>query len=191
MDQSVNQAFKAGDQLLSELSTAPARPSAAPTMGRLQKVRYTHEAMIDFIIEHPAVSQGEIAAHFGFTPAWISNILASDAFQNSMAARKEEIIDPTIKATVEERMRALYIRSLEVLQAKLSQPAVSDTLAIRAAELGARGLGLGAHAVPPPAAPSQDRLVVLADRLVVLNRKVRGETYEAEVVSSGQLEERV
>ena len=179
--ESVGGALQAGDQLLGELSgTDWKRAGGAATMGRLKKCSYTHDAMIALILEHPEMDQNELAAHFGYTPGWISNVLASDAFQSRMAARREEIIDPAIKATIEERFRALVIRSLDVLQAKLAAPAVSDNVALRAAELGAKALGIGGNA-PPPAAPRPDRLVILAERLVHLQSNVRGRTYEGEV----------
>lgn len=174
-------AIKAGDQLLAELTSAPARPSHAPTMGRLQKVSYTHADMIDFIIQNPTASQGQIAARYGYTEGWVSNVLASEAFQASMAARKDEIIDPAIKATIEERFKALVIRSHEVLMKKLEQPQVSDNVALRALELGARALGIGGNAPAAPVAPRTDRLVILAERLVDLQANIRqGRTYDGE-----------
>ena len=164
--------MEAGDKLLQELNGgALARPlgqEKAATMGRLGKCSYTHEAMIDLIIQHPELDQNHIAAHFGYTPGWISNILASDAFQSKMAARREEVIDPELKATIEERFRALTIQSLKVLQAKLNQPSVSDTVALRAAELGAKALGIGGNAPPAVTEKSADRLMRLAERLTDL-----------------------
>lgn len=167
----IDQAVKGADQLIDELKGSPRPAERAATMGRLQKVRYTHQAMIDLIIEHPEYTQNQLAAHFGYTPGWISNVLASDAFQAAMAARREEIVDPELKASIEERFRALVIRSLEVLQAKLNAPAVSDQVALRAAELGAKALGVGGHAAPKP--PQTDRLERLAERLIVLQSTVR------------------
>lgn len=151
-------------------------------MGRLKRCSYSHDAMIDLIIEHPEFTQNQIAAHFGYTPPWISNILASEAFQAKMASRREEIIDPELKATIKERFEALVIRSLTVLQEKLAQPRVSDNVAIRCAELGAKALGVGGHAPPPPTDTSADRLERIANRLVMLHKASKGETYEGEAI---------
>jgi hypothetical protein len=73
-------------------------PTHAPTMGRLDKVRYTHQDMIDFIIQNPWVSQNELAMRYGYSPGWVSNIMASDAWQSALASRREEVIDPDLKA---------------------------------------------------------------------------------------------
>lgn len=134
---------------------------------RPPKIRYTHEAMADLILENPWISQNQLAAHFGYSPAWISTVITSDGFQSFLAARKAELVDPELRLTLEERFRALTTQSLKVLQDKLSRPAdqVSDQLVLRAAELGAKSLGIGAHA-PPPAQPvAADYLPAIADRL--------------------------
>ena len=175
-------ALAAGDQLLSELRGDGRKASDAPTMGLLKRCSYTHEAMIELIIEHPELDQNHIAAHFGYTPSWISNILASDSFQSRLAARREEVIDPELRATLEERFRALAIQSLKVLQTKLAAPQVSDTVALRAAELGARACGVGGFGVQsnaPGPAPAGDRLEQLAARLVALQSNVRERTLNA------------
>lgn len=136
------------------------------------RVRYTHEDMIDFILMNPAVSQNEIAARYGYSPAWVSTLLHSDAIQSRIAARRAEVVNPLLSTTLNERMTALAHQAVEVLQEKLSRPAemVSDQLALQAAALGAKSLGLGAPPPPPPG----DELSRLAERLVAFTRSSRG-----------------
>lgn len=187
MDSATNSALTAGDRLLAELRDAPSAQPPAATMGRLQKCSYSHKAMIDLIIEKPELTQNQIAAHFGYSASWISNILASDAFQAEMASRREEIVDPRLKATVEERFRALVILSLDVLYKKLEAPVVSDNVAIRAAELGAKALGLGGHAAPSSPALAADRLERIAQNLENLNRRAQERTIDGQVISQEPL----
>jgi len=127
----------------------PAAFLAAPPaelQGAIQKVRYSHDAMIDMIIANPGVSQNELAAQFGYTPGWVSQVITSDAFQNRLAERKEELVDPLIRQALEERFRALVHRSQELLLERLNSPAkVSDDLLLRSLELGAKALGYGAR----------------------------------------------
>lgn len=174
------------DQDLSALAAAP--PRHAPTMGNLAKIRYTHADMIDFIVANPATSQNELALRYGYSPSWISNVMASDAFQSALAARREELVDPALRATLEERYRGLAIHSLQRLMERLDKPNVSDNVILRAAELGAKSVGVGGHAPPPP--PPGDQLAKLADRLLELQggirqRVIEGVTYDAEIVSQG------
>ncbi len=137
---------------------------------RPPKIRYTHEAMADLILENPWISQNQLAAHFGYSPAWISTVITSDGFQAFLAARKAELVDPELRLTLEERFRALTTQSLKVLQEKLARPAdqVSDQLVLRAAELGAKSLGIGAHAPPPSPPNPAEYLPAVAERLMRL-----------------------
>ena len=130
--------------------------------------------MIDQIIANPGVHQNALASTFGYTPAWVSLVISSDAFQERLVERKDELVDPVIRATIEERFKALVNRSLEVLQEKLAMPTstISDNLALRAAELGAKALGIGGNAPPPPPSLPADHLERLAHRLVALQRQV-------------------
>lgn len=157
------------DEVLSELAAVPTPVAISPPAPRT-KVNYTHADMVDFIIANPGVSQGTIALRYGYTQAWVSQMLASDALQELIIARRKELVDPVIAATLEERFRGLTIRSVEILMAKLEQPAVEASVAIRCAELGAKSLGLGGHAPPKAPEPSEGTLDRLAQRLVTLNQ---------------------
>lgn len=108
----------------------------------IREVRYTHDAMIDLLIASPFISQGQVAAHFGYTQAWVSRIIRSDAFREAFAKRKSELTDPLLLKTIEEKFQSLVDRSLEVLLEKLELPNVGVDVAMKAAELGAKALGM-------------------------------------------------
>lgn len=125
---------------------APAKPE-----GAIQKVSYTHDGMIDKIVSNPWISQGDLAKHFGYTEGWVSQVIASDAFQARLAQRKNELIDPALRATIEERFKGIIVQSLEKLKQKMEDPASKipyDAL-IRTAEMGAKALGYGAKVAAP------------------------------------------
>lgn len=143
----------------------------APTMGALAKVGYSHKDMIDFIIANPGTTQGHLAARYGYTQGWICNVMASDAWQSAMAARRSEICDPVLVATVEERFKGITLLSLERLKQKLEAPQVSDNVVLKAVELGAKAMGVGGNAPPVPS--GQDHLAQLANRLIELQSRVR------------------
>ncbi len=156
------------DEALEQVLQAADRP---PTMGKLAKVRYTHADMIDFLLANPSISQNELAARYGFSASWVSNMMASDAWQSQLAARRKELVDPALAITLEERFRGLALRSLEVVMAKLEKPNVSDNVALKALELGAKATGVGGNA--PPTAPAPDHLESLASRLLNLQSRIR------------------
>lgn len=142
-------------------------------MAAIQTVRYTHDGMIDMMLAEPELSQRALAARFGYTESWISTIINSDAFQARLAARRAEIVDPTLQLTLEDKWRGLTVRSVEVLMRKLDRPvdAIPDNLVLKAAELGAKVL-------PPGKGGNQlddgvGGLTALAANLI----KLRGDVY--------------
>ena len=143
----------------------------APTMGVVAKMNYSHADMIDYIIATPRCTQNDLAARYGYSVGWVSNVMASDAWQAAMAARRSEICDPVLVATVEERFKGITLLSLERLKQKLEAPTVSDNVVLRAVELGAKAIGVGGNAAP--VIHSQDHLAILANRLIDLQSKVR------------------
>jgi hypothetical protein len=165
-----------------------------PTMGNLDRVRYSHEDMIDYLIANPRARQADLALRYGYTEGWISNIMASDAWKSAYETRRAALADPILADIVRERfdvqdkMRGMTLQSLERLQQKLAAPQVSDNVVLKAVELGAKALGIGGNAPPP--APPQDHLAQLANRLLDLQSgvraKVQGVTLDgqAEVVHS-------
>jgi hypothetical protein len=167
------------DDLLQELVTAPTQESLpVPPRKGVQKIRYTHDAMIDLIIANPAISQNELALHFGYSPSWISQIIACDAFQNRLAERTKELVDPTIRLSVDERFKGLVLRSMEILAEKLSKPShqIPDQLALRTLEVASRAVGYGAKDTTVKVAVSVDNhLDELGQNLVTLLRKKKAE----------------
>ena len=123
----------------------PLEPRPAPAKPTIQKVRYTHDAVIDEIIANPAISQGELSQRFGFTQSWMSIVINSDAFKERLAERKAQLIDPKLIASVEDRLGAIANRSLDKLMEKLDGPGangikVMELVAIAKLAVGDRNI---------------------------------------------------
>jgi len=121
------------------MSTTVTAPKQPPQ--RITTVGYTHEAMIDLIIAEPTVQTRELAEVFGYSPGWISRILASDAFQARLAERKSQLIDPVVAATLDERLRGVAIHSITLIQEKLTAEE-SASYAIDALGLATTAMGI-------------------------------------------------
>jgi len=171
------------DSLMAEAAVPPLAASWPQTGGAIAKISYTHDGMIDQIIANPSISQNQLAAHFGYTAAWISQIISSDAFQARLAERRDELVDPAIRASVEEQFKGLVFRSLDILRAKLSKSpeAIPDNLALRSLELSSRALGYGVRTESPPVPPGDVtvHLNIMGERLVDLLRQKKAEALDS------------
>jgi hypothetical protein len=112
--------------------------------GRIQKTAYSHEAMIDLIIANPRITQNQLASEFGYSVGWVSRVMGSDAFQAALARRRDEVTDPFIIASLEEKFKGLVNQSVEILMNKLDATQSAD-LAIKTLDLGSKALGFGAR----------------------------------------------
>lgn len=152
-------------------------PATKDRRNAITKTRYSHDACVEMILQNPWIHQNQLALIFGVTAGWMSTVMQTDAFQAKLAQRREELVDPVLRATLKERFQAVVAKSLEVLQEKLSKPNVNDipdNLALRAAEMGAKSLGFGLPAAPAaPPAVSPSHLSELAERLVQLQGTAR------------------
>lgn len=131
-------------------------------------LRYSHADCIDRLLMCPGIAQKELAQLYGVTDTWMSIVMNSDAFKAGLAARKAELIDPVLVATLNEKYAAAANRAIEVVIEKLAKDDVSDKFALEAAALGAKALGMGQPTNPQVSAV--DHLAALAHRLTDLNR---------------------
>lgn len=111
---------------------------------RLQRVHYSHEAMIDVLLTEPTITQGELAKRFDRSQSWISIVMGSDAFQGALAKRRDDVMNPELIASLEDRYRGLADQSLRVLSEKLEASRNPD-LALKSLEIAGKALGFGAR----------------------------------------------
>lgn len=169
----------------------------------IARVNYSHDAMIDLMITNPGIKQGELAKHFGYTQAWVSRVMNSDAFLARLAQRKADLVDPAIALSIDERLRAVAAKSLDVVLEKLELPSATFDQAIEAAGVATKALGYGARqsnlnvqqnfvvAMPQKAASAEDwankysgpspQLQAMAEMAKVVMTPPEGEVVDAEV----------
>ena len=168
--------------------SAPLPTTSAATTGKIKKLNYSHDAFIDLIIATPGITQAQIAAAFGYTPAWVCNVMASDLFQARLEERRQAIVDPALVQSVEERSKAIFQRSAAVLMEKLDQPtnSIDDKTVLRALELSSKNLGIGGNAPPAPQV-DPERLKRMEARLLALRGGEGARVIEGEVLSKEPL----
>lgn len=143
----------------------PAFPKPA-----IAKLNYSHDGMINLILANPGISQNELAAQFGYSASWISQVMTSDVFQARLMERSAELVDPAIRASIEEQFKSMVSRSMDIIRQKLNKPVaeVSDNFALRALEVASRAAGYGARDPVAIQVNVDNHLEDLGSRLVKL-----------------------
>jgi hypothetical protein len=94
-------------------------------MAAIQKVSYSHEAIILWLLENPHRPLRDCAAYFGYTQPWLSTVIHSDAFQTQLKARQDEMMIVTGQ-DIREKVRVATDIALEGLTRKLSESEDGD-----------------------------------------------------------------
>lgn len=118
------------------------RPKGSTGVGN--HIPYTHDALIDAMIMNPSMSRTELGAMFGFTSQWVYSVTNSDGFRARYEARRKEVVNPEIVASVKERFDALASQSIDVIAHRLT--ASNDPLlALKTLEISAKASSYGAR----------------------------------------------
>lgn len=76
------------------------------------RLNYKYEAIIDFMLAHPCMSRGEIAHKLGYTQAWFSTLVNSDAFRARYSERRQEMEEELVDRHV-ARLHSLAEKAAE------------------------------------------------------------------------------
>jgi hypothetical protein len=173
------------------LSDPVSLPTPASTsVRRLEKLSPKHEAIINLLVQDPTVRQYEIAERLGYTPSWVSSIMASAVFKERLLERQAEIVDPILFASIQERFEGMLLRLIEVINEKLNAEHVPDRFALRAFELALRAAGYSGGKEPGAGLSGQtvhQHLDSMATNLVKVLRSERSKvvmTVETQTDSS-------
>lgn len=137
-------------------------------------LRYSPELMVDLILHNPDYSPKQLGEIFGRPQSWVAQVLASQSFQDALEPHRALVINPEYSMTLEERFRALVIRSATVLQEKLETgKALPDATVLKTLEVGIKALGMG-QKVEKPTSPEdipQNSSEKVAERIMAAMAK--------------------
>lgn len=114
------------EELIAESRSVAASPGPLPdefTRDRVQlgRLSITHEAVMDWLLCNPGRGQmRDCAEHFGFTRAWLSSMVWSDAFQAKLADKKEELFAASV-IPVREQINGIALRAMDRLAEKIEE----------------------------------------------------------------------
>lgn len=142
-------------------------------------IPFSIPTMVDLIVQNPSWSHKQLGEVFGRSASWIAQVLAMQVFQDALEPRRHEVLNPEYAMTLDERFKALTIRSLTVLQEKLENgKALPDMTIIKTAELGIKALGMGQKQKEEdkPQELQQNSSEAVAEKIMAAMNKRRAES---------------
>lgn len=150
--------------------TTPAITPPSTALVPEAKESYSHEAMVRLMVANPSFTHAQLAGHFGRPAVWMSAVLASEAFQQVLDLQRHLVADPALTASLDERFRAVAIRSVTVLGERLNNPAVADLVVLKAAEIAVKALGVGILPAPVVVEAPKQELSVAEKLLAAMDK---------------------
>lgn len=92
-------------------------------MAEIKSLSICHQAIMDYLMAHPTERLQDVAKAFGYTPAWLSQIIHSDAFQ-VMLKEKQGIAFHETVLTIKDKMMVTAHAALDKLNDML--PSIQD-----------------------------------------------------------------
>jgi hypothetical protein len=115
----------------------------------VQKVSIKHDVILDYLVANPTAKRTEVAAIFGVTPAWLSTIIHSCAFQERLRLRQDELFTSAVVQPIQDKLMGVAQiateRLMEVVQYE-SDPKVLSQVA----DTALKNLGYGQKVVGVP-----------------------------------------
>jgi len=126
-------------------------------MAEVQKLSTRHIDILNYLIANPMVKLGDVAAHYGMTQPWLSQVIHSDAFQRMLKERQDDVFHHTV-LPLKEKLTALAHQALDKLSDRVA--AETDTKEVR--EVATSALDrIGFSPKSGPQAPAGNTLVLI------------------------------
>jgi len=96
-------------------------------------LNYSHEAIIDWMLSNPEQNQGECAKALGYTQAWLSTIIHSDAFRAEYQRRRSQL-NEMIAGGIQTKMAEVSKKALDKLDSYLDEAETDPRLVLDIAD---------------------------------------------------------
>jgi hypothetical protein len=110
-------------------------------MTQIQKVSATHEQIMNWLVLNPEKSMRECADAFGYTQAWLSTLVHSDAFQAKLA-EKQQLVQARVCASIPEKLNRVTDVALDKL-ATMVEASEDPEFILNVADKALHKLGFG------------------------------------------------
>ena len=161
---------------------------------QIDDVNYRHEAIADFMLTHPEMKKGEIAETLGFTQAWLSAVINSDAFIAYYEQRRLSYNAELHQQTV-NKLYELAIASADQLVDIVQAEGTDPRIIIDAKDKALQHLGYGTkNGSQAPGGGNTTNIFVASpeglkaarERMSQFHSQQSAEVVDGEILSSGE-----
>lgn len=121
-----------------------------PQVSEVIKLSHTHQAIMAFMVENPEVPLDKVAAKFGYTQGWLSQLIHSSLFQAELHY-KQDVHFGEAALSVKDRITEAAHQSLARINERVQSGVVSTDTLVDIAEMALKNLGYGAPKAAPQA----------------------------------------
>lgn len=107
----------------------------------ITKVSHIHECIINEMLLDPRITQAQLSEMFGYSVSWMNRLINSDSFQARLAERRNELVNPTLKARLEDRLKSAALQSVDQIQRQLNAGDNAD-LALQSLGIFSEAMGM-------------------------------------------------
>jgi hypothetical protein len=107
---------------------------------QVTRLSHRHEAVLRAMLENPDARLGDIAALLGYTPAWLSTLIHTDAFRAELKKRQGELWEES-SVSIRERLTGIAEAGLDVLGERLANAETPTREVRETTQMALSGLG--------------------------------------------------
>jgi hypothetical protein len=126
-------------------------------MAKVQVLRLSekHQQIIHWMIANPTEQLGDVAARFNVSQSWLSVLIHSDTFQESLRKKSDETFHPA-QLSLQEKLTGLAHLALDKLGESIDNGQVSPGLLLETSSGALDRLGYGTKPNAGPLGPTQN-----------------------------------
>lgn len=151
---------------------------------QIDKVNHHHEAIADLMLAFPEMKKGEIAIRMGYTQAWLSAIINSDAFVAYFEVRRMQYNQELNQKTV-IKLYNVAMKAMDKVDQALDATDLDPRYALDAKDKALTQLGFGPkgnHGAPTVV--QQNNFYASKDSLTEARQRMREVHGQATILSS-------
>lgn len=155
---------------------------------QIQTVSIKHEAILDYLLIHPAEKLGDVAKYFNVSQAWLSVIIHSDAFQVKLAEKNDVCFSSTVLPLREQLLGVAQVGVEKLGECLENASSVTDKQFIAdTTDSILKNLGYSPKSAAPASSNTTQNNFFVVDKTALASARAKMRTVPSGDLLKGQL----